>query len=442
MVLRFAVWFLLTPRSQSNSSHSFVLGRNMNTIDFSDDNFWNDAQSSDDIFAAQDEQIRYKSSGEIDRSKARFVGQVSNSWFVFQLDVNNAFLYDDLVETVYTKPSEGYFPSGLGIHIIKNSGISLKAFSDADWHNSLSKSSTEVEYKALASVTSEVIWILKILKDLNFDNFLPISLYCDSNSTIKIAVNPVFHERTKYLKIDLHFVRENCLSGVVKTVKFDSENQIADILTKGLDTLQHKFLVEKLGSDVVIYCFLVYKVFHVLEVFKGCYKVERGFLPIADSHLLGDEIICDSTITTSFVRVILSHNGDGDNNHSDDGFGDVEGAVTEKAPHDVDTSGARESKPVVTVVSPTQKDSEEVSTVFDGAFGGVGDKEVVVGEGVVVTYSSLEMLTNSCLGRIMVSLIFSEGLEEEDLVEFMVEWFEEDEDGKKNGKEGLFNLKA
>ncbi|GJR45846.1 hypothetical protein Tco_1313949 [Tanacetum coccineum] len=39
------------------------------------------------------------------------------------------------------------------------------------------------------------------------------------------------------------------------------------------------------------------------------------------------------------------------------------------------------------------------------------------------------MLTNSCLGGIMVSLIFLEGLEEEALVEFMIEWFEEDEDG-------------
>ncbi|GKD52133.1 hypothetical protein Tco_1281109 [Tanacetum coccineum] len=49
-----------------------------------------------------------------------------------------------------------------------------------------------------------------------------------------------------------------------------------------------------------------------------------------------------------------------------------------------------------------------------GSFGdGVGDEKVVVGEGVVVTSSSLEMLTNSCLGGIMVSLIFLEGLEEE-----------------------------
>ncbi|GJU46597.1 hypothetical protein Tco_1203863 [Tanacetum coccineum] len=50
---------------------------------------------------------------------------------------------------------------------------------------------------------------------------------------------------------------------------------------------------------------------------------------------------------------------------------------------------------------------------FDDAFGGVGDEEVVVGEGMVVTSSSLEMLTNSCLGGIMISLIFLKGLEEE-----------------------------
>nr|GFA08484.1 hypothetical protein [Tanacetum cinerariifolium] len=78
--------------------------------------------------------------------------------------------------------------------------------------------------------------------------------------------------------------------------------------------------------------------------------------------------------------------------------------------------------------------------VFDGAFGEVGDEEVVVREGVMVTSSSLEMLTNSRLGGIMVSLIFLEGLEEEALVEFMVEVFKGYEDGKKNEKDGSFNL--
>nr|GEW40961.1 hypothetical protein [Tanacetum cinerariifolium] len=77
--------------------------------------------------------------------------------------------------------------------------------------------------------------------------------------------------------------------------------------------------------------------------------------------------------------------------------------------------------------------------VFDGAFGGFGDKEVVVGEGVVVISSSLDMLINSYLGGIMVSLIFLEGLDEEASVEFMVEWCEEDKDDDRNEEDDLFN---
>nr|GEW75774.1 putative reverse transcriptase domain-containing protein [Tanacetum cinerariifolium] len=70
---------------------------------------------------------------------------------------------------------------------------------------------------------------------------------------------------------------------------------------------------------------------------------------------------------------------------------------------------------------------------------GVGDEEVVVGEGVVMIFSSLDMLTDSCLGGIMMNLIFLEGLDEEALVEFMVEWCEEDEDDDRNKEDDLFN---
>ncbi|GJR13879.1 hypothetical protein Tco_0796531 [Tanacetum coccineum] len=89
--------------------------------------------------------------------------------------------------------------------------------------------------------------------------------------------------------------------------------------------------------------------------------------------------------------------------------------------------------------TPTEIHQFLVDVVFDGAFGGVRDEEVVVGEGVVVISSSLDMLTNSYLGGIMVSLIFLEGLDEEALVEFMVEWCEEDEDDDRSGEDDLFN---
>ncbi|GKC93546.1 hypothetical protein Tco_1158988, partial [Tanacetum coccineum] len=99
----------------------------------------------------------------------------------------------------------------------------------------------------------------------------------------------------------------------------------------------------------------------------------------------------------------------------------------------------RSRRNIQNVVKQRVQVTRRVDMVFDGAFGGVGDEEVVVREGVVVISSSLDMLTNSYLGGIMVSLIFLEGLDEEAFVEFMVEWCKEDEDDDRNGEDDLFN---
>ncbi|GJR06201.1 ribonuclease H-like domain-containing protein [Tanacetum coccineum] len=211
---------------------------------------------------------------------------------------------------------------GLGIHFIKNSGISLSAFSDHDWakcvvtrksitgycvflnnsliswkskkQTTLFKYYTEAEYRALASVTSEVIWILRIRKDLKIKNLLPVCLHCDSNSAIKIAANPIFHERAKHLEINLHFVREFFLKGVIKTVKVNSANQITDILTKGLDTVQHNELVKNLGmlmftrlrlrGNVEIYSLLWY------TFITGAYFVILYFLFLGLEIALGPSL--------------------------------------------------------------------------------------------------------------------------------------------------------
>ncbi|GJS43620.1 hypothetical protein Tco_0568663 [Tanacetum coccineum] len=64
-------------------------------------------------------------------------------------------------------------------------------------------------------------------------------------------------------------------------------------------------------------------------------------------------------------------------------------------------------------VVPKVDDASLVDGVFDDAFSGEGEEDVIMGEDVVVTSSSLEMLTKSYLGGVMVNLIFLEGLEEE-----------------------------
>ncbi|GJW47641.1 hypothetical protein Tco_0079287 [Tanacetum coccineum] len=70
-------------------------------------------------------------------------------------------------------------------------------------------------------------------------------------------------------------------------------------------------------------------------------------------------------------------------------------------------------------VVPKVDDVSLVDGVFDGAFGGDGEEDFIVGEGVVVSFSLLDRSTKSCLGGIMVSLIFWEGLEEEACVDAM-----------------------
>lgn len=111
----------------------------------------------------------------------------------------------------------------------------------------VSRSSTEAEYRALNTTGGEIIWILKILDDLQVSYSLLINLHCDNNAAILISANPVFHERTKHFEIDLFNVRERVMAGTFKINKIDTTEQPADIFTKGLGVSQHNYLCDKLG---------------------------------------------------------------------------------------------------------------------------------------------------------------------------------------------------
>ncbi|KAJ0772240.1 putative RNA-directed DNA polymerase [Helianthus annuus] len=113
--------------------------------------------------------------------------------------------------------------------------------------STVSRSTGEAEYRAMCSATCEIMWLLNLLREVGVNCELPVKLYCDSKAAISIAANLVFHEKTKHFEVDLHFLREKVGSGIIETVKVDSESQPADGFTKGLSVEQHKMFCEKLG---------------------------------------------------------------------------------------------------------------------------------------------------------------------------------------------------
>jgi len=137
-----------------------------------------------------------------------------------------------------------------GLFFLRHSSMHIQGFTDADWagcldtrrsisghcfflwdsliswrtkkQTTVSRSSSEAEYRALASTTCELQWILYLLHDLHITcSKLPI-LYCDNQSALHIAANPVFHERTKHLEIDYHIVREKLRNGILKLLRVSS----------------------------------------------------------------------------------------------------------------------------------------------------------------------------------------------------------------------------
>jgi hypothetical protein len=164
---------------------------------------------------------------------------------------------------------------GQGISMRKNTTNTIVGYSDADWagsydrksttgyctfvggnlvtwkskkQNVVARSSAEAEYRAMASTASELIWIKQLLEDMKITYSEPIQMYCDNQAARHIASNPVFHERTKHIEVDCHFIREKVQAGIIETPFVRSQEQIADILTKALDRGPFEKLLVKLGS--------------------------------------------------------------------------------------------------------------------------------------------------------------------------------------------------
>ncbi|GAV87485.1 hypothetical protein CFOL_v3_30911 [Cephalotus follicularis] len=111
----------------------------------------------------------------------------------------------------------------------------------------VSLSSAETEYRVMANVTGELQWIHMLLTEIGFSVTRPSTLHCDNKSTMHIASNSVFHERTKHIEVDCHFVCEKVNCGELKLVHTRSEEQLADIFTKPLRSGRVSYICHQLG---------------------------------------------------------------------------------------------------------------------------------------------------------------------------------------------------
>jgi hypothetical protein len=154
-------------------------------------------------------------------------------------------------------------------------GLSLTGFMDADWANELSDrsstsgytyklaggaiswsskkqssialSSTEAEYIAGAHAAKEAIWLRRLLSKLGLPDHDPTTLRMDNQSAIAIAKNPQFHDRTKHIEVRYHFLRHKIEEEEIELDYVPTNEQVANILTKGLNREKHTRFSKEMG---------------------------------------------------------------------------------------------------------------------------------------------------------------------------------------------------
>ena len=91
--------------------------------------------------------------------------------------------------------------------------------------------------------TCELIWLRHLLQELRFGKDEQMKLICENLAALHIASNPIFHERTKHIEVDCHFIREKIASGCVATNFVNSNDQLTDIFTNLLEVIESNTFV-------------------------------------------------------------------------------------------------------------------------------------------------------------------------------------------------------
>jgi hypothetical protein len=149
-----------------------------------------------------------------------------------------------------------------GLLLHRSSSVELVVYTDADWAGCpdtrrstfgyaiflddnmvswsskrqlvVSRSSAEAKYRAVANGVAEASWLRQLLTELHTPLSQSTLVYYDNISMVYLSTNPVQHQRTKHVEIDLHFVRDRVAIGEVRVLHVPTTSQFADIFTKGL----------------------------------------------------------------------------------------------------------------------------------------------------------------------------------------------------------------
>ena len=148
------------------------------------------------------------------------------------------------------------------LRIAGSSSIAIAAYSDADWAGcpdtrrstsgyciylgdtlvswsskrqpTVSRSSAEAEYRAVANTVAECCWLRQLLVELHCVIDKASVVFCDNISVVYLSANPVHHCWMKHIELDIHFVCEKVALGQFRVVHIPTTHQLADIMTKGL----------------------------------------------------------------------------------------------------------------------------------------------------------------------------------------------------------------
>jgi hypothetical protein len=112
-------------------------------------------------------------------------------------------------------------------------------------------SSYEAEYITTTTAATQALWLSRMLAELLGRKVDVVELKVDSKSTLALAKNPIFHERSKHIRIKYHFIKDFLEDGSFKASHIATIDQLADIFTKSLGKSKFPETRERIGLQKI-----------------------------------------------------------------------------------------------------------------------------------------------------------------------------------------------